>query len=505
MSLHRPSAAGVQSLGAVLAGFGHDLDLSRVPPGVVEHTKLLLLDTLGAALAGVGTAEGEAIMAALPQFAAATGPCTVWGTPVRTTRAAAALANGTLAHAQELDDFGGCDHSGAVVIPAVLAASERTGVSGARVLEAIIVGYDIALRVLEAVGGYRAHNDRGWHSTGTCGSFGAAAGVAKVLGLGVPETVSAIGLAGSFTGGTWAFLADGAMSKRYHPGRAAEIGVTSGFLAQAGFTGPSRVLEAEWGGFLATYAPDDRHPEKLVDWLGADFKIMRSGVKPYACCRAIHSTLDAILALRARDIPSAEDVRRVVVRCTPNVAAMVGNPDPRTRLAAQMSLPYSVAVALLTGRASLDEYQDVRLSDPAIRALAARVEVVIDPALAKDAEPRVTVTVRTGQTVTRQVPFAKGAPENPLSREEVVAKYTGLASRVLSASAVSRLHGAVLSIEQAASLDALFGALRVRSHRAPRSRRAAEGVRSAARVNTRGGGVGREGPAETLRGPEPTS
>ncbi len=464
-------AAESDTLSAALAEFAHRLDLAAVPAPVTAHAKLLLLDTLGAALAGVETAEGRAVTAAVRRFAGGRGSCTVWGTPVRTTRAAAALANGTMAHAQELDDFGGCDHSGAVVIPSVLAACEGPRANGRRVLEAIVAGYDVALRCLEAAGGYRVHNGRGWHSTGTCGSFGAAAAVAKVLGLTVTQTVWAIGLAGSFTGGTWAFLADGAMSKRYHPGRAAETGVLAGFLAQEGFTGPARVFEAEWGGFLPTYAGDDARPDKIREGLGTEFKILRSGVKPYACCRDIHSTLDFVLDLRRREALDADAIERIEITCPAGTMQMLGNTGPATRLAAQMSLPYSVAVACVAGRASLNEYEDRWLADSRVRAFIPRVKVTADAALPEGSEPNITVTARNGRTFAGQVRFARGALENPLSQDEVVAKYEELASRVLALPDVARLRDAVLTLERPESISEVFALLtRRQANRRERAR-----------------------------------
>jgi 2-methylcitrate dehydratase PrpD len=452
-------ASAQPALSERLAEFGASLTLEQVPAAIIAHAKLLTLDTLGAALAGVPTAEGQAAIRAARTLAAADGPSTVWGTALRTTRAAAALVNGIAAHAQELDDFGGCDHSGAVVLPAVLAASQGRGVPGARLLEAIIVGYDVALRVMEAAGGYRDHNGRGWHSTGTCGSFGAAAAAAKVLNLDARRTTWAIGVAGSFTGGTWAFLADGAMSKRYHPGRAAETGVVAAVLAQEGFTGPSRVFEAEWGGFLPTYASGDAEPERLTQGLGAEFKIMRSGVKPYACCRGAHSTLDAVLDLRRRHAMTPEQVAAVTIRCTAADMQMLGDRDPRTRLAAQMSLPFSVAAALMTGRASLTEYEDARLTDAATRALVGRVEMRIDAALAEGTEPYVTITMRDGTSHTGHVDFGRGAPENPLPAADVIAKYDDLAARTLAPKSVGAVKDLVLALEDVPTIDSLCEAL----------------------------------------------
>jgi 2-methylcitrate dehydratase PrpD len=449
-----------RTLAGHLAEFGASLTLEQVPAAVVAHAKMLTLDTLGAALAGVPTAEGQAAIRAVRTLAAPDGPSTLWGTALRTTRAGAALVNGITAHAQELDDFGGCDHSGAVVLPAVLAAGEGCGVPGARVLEAIIVGYDVALRVMEAAGGYRAHNGRGWHSTGTCGSFGAAAAVAKVLNLDARHTTWALGMAGTFTGGTWAFLADGAMSKRYHPGRAAETGLVAGVLASEGFTGPSQVFEGEWGGFLSTYARGDAQPDRLTHALGTDFKIMRSGVKPYACCRGAHSTLDAVLDLRRRHALTPDRVAGVAIRCTAADMQMLGDRTPETRLAAQMSLPYSVAVALMTGRALLDEYGDTWLRDRDTRALMAKVEMRVDTTLSEGTEPYITITSIDGQAHAGHVDVGRGAPENPLPDAEVIAKYRDLAGRVLPPASVRAVEAITLSLDEDRSVDRLLEALR---------------------------------------------
>ena len=293
-----------ESPSVALAEFVADLTLAGVPDEVVAYARVLTLDLLGAALSGVDTVEARTMISAAQSIAPTDGPCSIWGTSHTTTAAAAALVNGVIAHAQELDDFGGADHSGAVVIPVVLAIAEAEGVTdGERVLEAIIAGYDIALRVLEGAGGYRAHNGLGWHSTGTCGSFGAAAAAARMLDLDAEKTAWALGIAGSFTGGVWAFLADGSMSKRYHTGRAAEIGLTAAYMARAGFSGPTGVLDAEYGGYLATYCDDRAQPAAFTEGLGREYRIMKSGIKPYAACRGLHAALDVGAAAQGRTRP----------------------------------------------------------------------------------------------------------------------------------------------------------------------------------------------------------
>src|SRR6185369_15391051 len=170
----------------------------------------------------------------------------------------------------------------------------RGGITGREALIGLLAGYDLAARVLEGAGGYRPHNDLGWHSTGTCGSFGAAAAAARVMKLDRAQFADALGIAGTYTGGIWAFLADGAMTKRFHPVEASETGLSAALLAQEGMSGPRQVLEAPWGGFFSTYARETATPAATLAGLGTEFRIARSGMKPYACCRGLHTTLDAL-------------------------------------------------------------------------------------------------------------------------------------------------------------------------------------------------------------------
>ncbi len=439
-----------EGLAGQLAAYGHRLSLDQVPNDVVVHARYLLLDLLGAALAGVDTPEARAAVRAVRMMVPAGGPCTIWGTPRRTGSSGAALVNGIAAHARELDDFGGVDHTGAVVVPALLAACEAgPEVSGKRLLEAMIFGYEVGRRVLGASGGYRPHNHAdGWHSTGTCGSFAAAAAVSKALGLDVRESTWALGLAGSFTGGTWAYTRDGAMSKRYHAGRAAETGVTAACLAQSGFSGPAAIFEAPWGGFLSTYARAAPAPDALVRNLGVGYGIMRSGIKPYAACRDIHSSLDVVLEIRRAHDLKPEDIAGIEVRCIPEMIQMVGQVTiPDTRIEAQLSLPYSVAVALVTGQASLAEYEAPFLDDPAVQRLARLVVMRADPDLPPDSEPHLVITTSAGRRIPGHVAYASGAPQNPLPPEAIVRKFETLAARALPSHQVQALKEDVLALE----------------------------------------------------------
>ena len=432
-----------------LAGYSTRFELGSVPEAVVNYAGLLFLDLLGAALAGVDTPEATAAGKAVALLSPGGGPCTLWGTSGTASPAGAALHNGIIAHARELDDFGGVDHTGAVVVPAVLAIAEAfPPISGQQILEAMIVGYEVGRRVLDSAGGYRPHNHSdGFHSTGTCGSFASAAACARAMQLNFDQTVWALGLAGSFTGGTWAFSQDGAMSKRFNVGRASETGVVSACLAQSGFTGPAHIFEAKWGGFLGTYARTEPQPESLTCERQAGYGILRSGIKPYAACRDIHSSIDVILDAKQRYLLTPADIAAIEVRCIPEMVQMIGKTGfPATRIEAQLSLPYSIAVAMVAGSAFIGEYEPPLLHDPAVKKLAALVQLLESPDLPFDSEPYLTIKTTDGRVIHGHVDYASGAPQNPLSPDQIRRKFETLAGRVLPASRLAEIQDKVLTL-----------------------------------------------------------
>lgn len=437
------------TLAGHLADYSTRLVLDSLPSAVVRHAGYLLLDLLGAALAGTDTPEAVAAGKAVALLSPTGGPCTLWGTRGTASPTAAALHNGIVAHARELDDFGGVDHTGAVVVPVILAIAEAfPSLSGRQALEAMVVGYEVGRRVLDSAGGYRPHNHGdGFHSTGTCGSFAAAAAAAKAMGLNREQTLWALGLAGTFTGGTWAFTMDGAMSKRFNVGRAAETGVVAACLARSGFTGPAHIFEAEWGGFLGTYARAEPQPEALTCERPPGYGILRSGIKPYAACRDIHSSLDVVLDAKSRYSLTPADIASIEVRCIPEMMQMIGKVDfPATRIEAQLSLSYSLAVALVSGKAFLGEYEAPLLYDPEVRRLADLVHLIESPELPFDSEPYLILTTIDGNVITGHVDYAGGAPENPLSPDKIIQKFEILANRALPMTKVAELRDRILAI-----------------------------------------------------------
>ncbi|BCQ26321.1 MmgE/PrpD family protein [Caballeronia sp. NK8] len=424
-----------------LANFIADSSFDDLPPEVVEKAKRHLLDTLGAALAGARTEPARVARSVMDS----TGDAIVWGTSRRTHARDAAFINGIAAHALELDDSGGCDHSGAVVVPAVFAALNRVErpVSGRELLHAIVLGYDIARRVLEACGGYPAHNGRGWHSTMTCGVFGAAAASARVLGLDARGIGAALGHAASFAGGLWGFIHDGSQTKRLHSGRAAEGGLTAALLAAQGMSGASRVFEDVWGGFLRTFAPDSASPEALVAELGANWKIMRCSIKPHACCRSIHSALDALIELK-----KGGTVAHVRVKLSEFVHGMCGDRAPVNLASAQMSMPYALAAVLVFGHAGIEAFTGRARGDERVASMMQRIVLEPDASLADLDEPEVTVTYVDGTVRSLRATIPLGDPRRPLDDTQLLTKYRSLAADVIGHDATGSLAHAVLSVEE---------------------------------------------------------
>lgn len=437
-----------------LAQFCVDTHFEDFPAALVAQAKRHILDTFGATLAGAGS---DVAKQARLVFEGETGSTLVWGTDWRVCAAQAAMLNGIAAHALELDDTGGCDHSGAVVLPAVMAAVSMSGktVGGREFITAVVIGYEIGRRVLEACGSYSAHNGAGWHSTATCGVFGAAAASARILGLDAAQTLSALGIAGSFSGGLWAFIHDGSQSKKLHSGRAAEGGLLAARFAQRGITGPTKLFDDVWGGFLKTLAGDTAVPEALDAELGRVWKLARCSIKPYAACRGTHSAIDALGLLLAQLQVDPDQVEDIQVSLCGFLQDMCGGQEVESLAAAQMSLRYALAARLVLGHCRLQAYDDAQRSDTRIAHWMSRIRLEVDPQLSEDGEPIVSVRTVDGRQASLCVEVPLGAPGNPLSDAALEEKFFSLAGRVLARGKAEELLAQLWQVEELESVAML--------------------------------------------------
>jgi 2-methylcitrate dehydratase PrpD len=444
-----------------LSQFASHNDYDALPAPLVEKAKRHFLDTLGAALAGSKAPLTQHALRAM-NASEAEGASVIWGTDQGLSARNAALINGIAAHALELDDSGGCDHSGAVVVPAMLAVLPLCDPmpSGKELINAMVIGYDVARRVLEACGGYSPHNEAGWHSTGTCGVFGAAAACARLLKLDTEQTASALGLAASMSGGLWAFIHDGADSKKLHAGRPAEGGVLAVLLAREGVTGPARIFDDVWGGFLRTLARDTAQPQALTADLGEVWKLARCSIKPYAACRGTHSAIDAIGDLLSELRITADEIETIDVSASEFLVGMCAGIDTTTLAASQMSLPYALAVRCLLGHAGLDAYEKALRTDPDVLGFMQRIEMHSDASLAPLDEPRLTLTGKDGRSASRQVQNPLGGPLNPIGDDALLEKFRSLAIRALPVTQVERIAHLCMTLDQQTDLYELLELLR---------------------------------------------
>lgn len=436
---------------------GATLDLaswasSFEPSAPPASTTVLLLDWLGNAIGG-SRGDSSAALARHLDRRASRGESTAIGRREGLDACWAALANGQSAHVLECDDThqASSSHPGAAVWSTVLALAEREDATLGDAKAAAVVGYEVVGRLGEALGPAE-HYARGFHPTGTCGAIGCAAAAARLLGLDARTTAHALGIATSQAAGSMEFLADGAWTKRLHPGWAALAGIVAADLASAGFTGPASALEGR-SGFLASHSASPR-PGRLVDGLGRDLVIDRTSIKAHACCRYEQAPIDGLLRLREEHHLAPDDVTGVRIGMLAAGWDIVAEPRerklaPGSVVDAQFSMPFGAACAIVRGRASVREHSAATLADPVIRSVMERVECVRDPAL--DARyPRqwpawVEVRTRDGRTLSARVDHPRGDPENPLSRTERIAKVTELAAGVLPA---ERLQAIVAAVEE---------------------------------------------------------
>jgi aconitate decarboxylase len=429
-----------------IASFVSSLRYESIPGEVIERIKLLILDSLGCAIYGTALPWSRILIDTLGQIDTTSG-ATIWGTPKRLSSPHAALVNGTLVQSFELDDVHrvGVLHVGAVTLPPVLALAEsHRSMSGRDFLRACVAGYEVGPRVGMCMG--PEHIAQGWHSGATVGVYSAAAGAAAALGLDTQQTVHALGIAGTQAAGLMA-AQFGAMVKRMHAGRAAQSGLYGALLAKNGFTGIVDVFENPYGGFCSTFSRStDRFDlSQLVSGFGERFETLRIALKFYSCVGSNHTTLDGIRAMQSRRPFRADDVERIVVHGSRVTMDHVGwKYVPQGLTSAQLNLPYCVATLLLEGDVFVDQFTEEKVADPERMALAARVQVLEDPAITALGSSsrhmvRVEVFLRDGTRLDETVEWQRGSEHAFASADDIIGKMRKLAGHRMGDAQIERI------------------------------------------------------------------
>ncbi len=421
MSAALPEVAVAERLAQGIAA----LETAHLPMAVRRKCEHLLVDVAGLCVAARNTDYVASALAACDDA----GSCTTIGHARTLSAADAAFVNGTAAHGEDFDDTfeGGPVHAGAVIVPAVLAACERENRSGADALRGIAVVVETMCR-LSLVAPTLTHK-AGFHPTAVFGAVAAAAGVGAALRLDLRQIVDALGSAGSFAGGIIEYLAEGAWTKRLHPGWAAQSGIRAALLGRAGFVGPRTVFEGVHGFYYGFARTREADYEAIVRDFGRDWLTETLAFKPYPCGTMTHPYIDCARRLSARGV-RADDVAEMVCEVGEGTVHRLWEPlaakqRPANGYAGKFSTPYCIAAGLVRGNVGLADFTDAAVRDPAVIAVAAKVRYAIDP---QNPYPRnftghVRATLRDGSVIEERQPHMRGGAHKPLTRQDIVDKF----------------------------------------------------------------------------------
>ena len=450
-----------------LAAFVSALTYENLPAAVIDKTKTCILDTLGCCMFG-STLPSVRKLAAMVMAENCAQQSAVFGFAALTSASHAALVNGAAAHAFQLDEIHieATLHPGSLAVPAVFALAQANGgVTGRALITAIVAGYEVGIRIgLAAKGAMFA---RGFHNQGTTGVFVAAAAASRLLGLDAAQTRHALGIAGSQGAGLMA-VQEGAMTKSFHSGRAAQSGVYAAQLARLGYTGIPDVLEAAYGGFLSSLAGEYSR-ETLTAELGARWETLRVGFKPAPASNGSITAMAALDEIMRKHKLTAADIESVTAGVSTNTLHHCGwDYDPakiQGVLAAQMNLRYGMAVMALERRATVQQFAEDKLCDPAILDFIRRIRVELEPAFdAAGGKHRVAcsakVVTRNGAEYEAQVLYRKGSHEDPMTAAELTAKFIDLASQAVSRQTAQEIAATVARLDEIGNSGELTQLLR---------------------------------------------
>jgi len=437
-----------KTVSELFAEFVVQADYKSFPSEVIHQTKRCILDFFGVALAGSTVGIAPCISSMFRDMGG-TPEATFFGESGKFPALNAALVNAAKGHPLDMDDghrYANA-HPGVPLIPAAVALAERDNMSGSQLIEAVVVGYEIFIRIARAIN--PKHLERGFHTTGTIGSFGAAAACSKILHLGQKETANAISIAGLQSAGLMEVLQSGQIMKPLHPAKASYAGVFSALLAGKGNEGPALLFEGN-GGFLKAYAGISASSD-ITAGLGKQFEIMNVYFKLHAACRHVHPALDAIRTISDNHKIPADKIKNIQVYTYSIANKLTGQlRKVDNELGAKFSLPISIGLMLRYGRAGVDEYDMKLINDKMVQQIADKVEIIIEPE--RDAvypkQRGARVSINTSDSVyTEDVPIPKGDPENPFSDDELKEKFLLNAKKSISERSASELCDRIFDLE----------------------------------------------------------
>ena len=437
-----------------LAQFALNFPTEKIPADVMHLAKRCVMNSCGVALYATLDPAIE-IMLDFLRAEGAAPRATVIGSGFRTSPQNAALANGFFGHFEDYDDtHTTVIHPTAPIMPAVLALSEQSVVSGREFLAAFAIGVDVACRIGLVI--YRKFREGAahWHITNTCGVLGAAAAAGRLLKLSEQQMVYGFAIAGTQSSGLREVF--GSMCKPFHAGKAAQNGTVAALLAQRGFTGTDGIFEGERG--LVGVMAKGHDINEATQELGDRWELRQNGLKPYACGQANHGLLDAVLALRKKPGVAPQTIKHMQGSVQEFAPALVRRRHPRSGLESKFCYYHSMAAAMIDGQALAAQFTDARATDPAVTALRDRIDFHEDPSMSRRAAA-VTLELNDGTTYTERVEHPTGTPGNPMSDTMVQEKFTGLATAALGAEKAQKARAVLWDIDKLSDMCELIPVL----------------------------------------------
>lgn len=434
------AAAATAPVTRLLARYIVESRWDDIPQPVRHEASRALLNWLGCA---IGSCRHETVARALAAVRPFCGPpqATVLGRPERVDILHAALLNGISSHVLDFDDtHARAIHPSAPVLPALLAYAEWHKVSGRQLVHAFVLGVEAEERIGLSV--FPEHYEVGWHITGTAGVFGAAAAAGKLLGLNEQQMAWALGIAATQSSGLREMF--GTMCKSFHPGRAAQNGLTAALLAAAGFTSSERAIEAPRGFAHVTSTRFD--PSVITEALGERYEILSNMYKPYACGLVVHAAIDGCIELAREHHLRPDQIEQVELTVSPLVLELTGKREPQSGLEGKFSVYHAAAVGILYGAAGEAQFSDEVVRNPDVIALRRRVNAGSDAAIGRT-EARVAILLRNGQRLLRHVQHALGTLQRPMSNADLEAKFRSLSAGILSERQASTLIACCWNVE----------------------------------------------------------
>jgi len=447
-----------------LARYAHELNYRQIPSEVIERAKACMLDTLAVSVYG-STKPWSKMVSDFVLASGAKGRSTVLGGKHKAPAERAALANGTMAHAFELDNVrqpGAGVHPGATALLPAFAVAEAQRADGKALLTAFVAGCEVMSRIGVAAG--NSLERRGFHAPGLTGTFGAAIAAGRLLGLNEKKLVNALGIAGSYSAGLIEFsrCQEGTMVKRLHLGKAGEGGVTAALLASRGFAGPESVLEGKFG-FCQSFS-DSPKLDYLTYRLGREWESMNICIKRCAVHINAHAPIEALQALHAELQFKPEEIREIEIGGIEKLVTHHANYRPTDLMMAQYSIPFCVALGVYFDPTDPANFTVKKLKDKKILALMRKVRLKVDheiEAKGWDRAARVSVTLKNQQRHSKLVIHFKGTPLNPLTGAEVEDKARKLTRTILSPGQLEHLVDSVANLEKIADVAQIGELLRI--------------------------------------------